>query len=119
VAILDDLKLAAENAISAGARAARGQGVALKADFETLVRPQLNGVVIQMAAIADDLIVGNIDRDQASDDMKNQFDRVEAVILAAAELAQLAVQVIINAVMDALRNTINLATSAAIGFPLL
>ena len=119
MAILDDLRTAATGALSAGAAAARGQGVALKADFENLVRPNLDAVLIEVAAITEDVVAGNIGADQARDDLATQRDRVQAVILAAAELALLAVQVIINAVLDAVKAVVNAAASRAIGFGLL
>jgi hypothetical protein len=119
VAIVDDLRTAVTGGISAGATAARGQGAALKADFENLVKPNLEAVVVQIAAITQDLIAGDITQDQARDDLQTQFHDVQTIILAAAELALLAVQVIINAVIDALKSAINAATRGAVGFGLL
>jgi hypothetical protein len=119
MAILDDLRQAATQAISAGATAARGQGTALKADFENLVRPNLDAILIQVAAITEDVIAGNIGSDQARDDFKTQWDAVQTLILAVSELALLAVQTIINAVLDALKTVVNIATTHAIGIGLL
>jgi hypothetical protein len=119
VAILDDLRTVVTNAISAGANAARGQGAALKADFENLVKPNLDAVVVQIAAITDDVIAGNIGQEQARDDLRTQLDNIQPLILAVAELALLAVQVIINAVMDALKSAVNAATTGTIGVALL
>lgn len=119
MAILDDLRTAVTNAISAGANAARGQGTALKVDFEVLVKPNLDAIVVQIAAITEDLIDDNISLDQARDDLKTQLDNVQPLILAEAELALLAVQVIINAVMNALKSAVNAATTGAIGIAVL
>lgn len=115
MAIVDEVRTAVGNAISAGAAAARGQGTALKGDFENLVKPNLEAVVMQVAAITEDLVAGNIGKDQARDDLKTQFDSVQPIILAEAELALLSIQVIINAVMNALKSAINTATTRAIG----
>jgi hypothetical protein len=117
--IVDDVKTALTNALSAGANAARGQGVALKQDFETLVRPNLEAIAAEVAAIVEDLVAGNISADQARDDLATQSSRIEPLILGAAELALLAVQVIINAVLDALKAAVNAATSRAVGIALL
>jgi len=116
---LDDLRTAATHALSAGVNAARGQGTALKADFERLVKPKLDAVVIQIAAITDDVVAGNIGLDQARDSLKTQFDNITPLVLAVAELALLAVQVIINAIMDALKAAVNTATTKGIGIALL
>ena len=119
MAILDDLKAAATNALSAGATAARGQGAALKADFENLVKPNLDDIVTKIAAITEDVIADNISPEQARDDLGTQLDRIKPLVLAMAELALLAVQVIINAVMDALKSAVNAATTGAIGIAVL
>ena len=119
MAIADDLKTALTGALSAGANAARGQGAALKADFETLVLPNLEAIAIQVGAITDDLIANNIGVDQWRDDLATQRERIQPLILGAAELGLLAVQVIINAVLDALKTALNAATTRAIGIALL
>jgi hypothetical protein len=119
VAILDDLRAALRTAITAGASAARGQGVALRTDFEALVKPNLDAVAIQVAAIGEDLVRGNIGPDQARDDLQTQLDAVTPLILATAELSLLAAQVIINAVMDAIKGVLNAASTRAIGVALL
>lgn len=119
MAIADDLKTAATNALSAGVTAARGQGAALRVDFEALVRPNLDAIVVQIAAITDDLVVGNIGPEQAREDLATQRDRIQPLILGTAELGLLAVQVIVNAVLDAVRAVVNAATTRAIGIPLL
>jgi predicted type IV restriction endonuclease len=119
LAILDDLRTAATQAVSAGVNAARGQGAALKADFETLVKPQLDAVVIQIAAVTDDAVAGIIGPEQAREDLKTQLDNIKPLILALSELALLAVQVIINAIMDALKAAVNTATTRGIGIALL
>jgi predicted type IV restriction endonuclease len=118
MAVLDDLRTAVTNALSAGAGAARAQGTALATDFEKLVKPNLDAIVVEAAAIAQDRIDGNIGDDQARDDLATQFDRVQTEILAAAELSLLAAQVIINAVLDALKAAIDTATTRAIGVAL-
>lgn len=117
--ILDDLRTAVTGAIAAGATAARGQGVALTGDFETLVKPNLDAVVVQVAAITEDLVAGNIGKDQAGGQYRTQLDNVPPIILAAAELALLAVQQIIDAVVNALTSVVNEATTRAIGFAVL
>jgi hypothetical protein len=119
MAILDDLKQAATQAISAGASALRGQGTALGADFENLVRPQLDGILIDIADITEDLTAGNIGAEQARDDLQTQLDRVQPVILAVAELELLALQTVINAVLDALKTAVNAATTRGIGIAVL
>jgi predicted type IV restriction endonuclease len=119
LAILDDLRTAATQAVTAGVNAAKGQGAALRADFETLVKPRLDAVVIQIAAITDDVVAGIIGAEQAREDLKTQLDNIEPLILAVSELALLAVQVIINAIMDALKAAVNTATTRGIGIALL
>lgn len=117
--LLDDLTTAATNALSAGANAARAQGAALANDFETLIKPNLDAIVVQVAAITQDRIDGNIGDDQAKDDLGTQFDCIQPLVLATAQLALLAVQVIINTVLDSLKSVINAATTQAIGVGLL
>lgn len=119
MAILDDLKTAVTSAISAGTSAARGQGTAIKGDFENLVKPNLDAVAVQIAAITEDVITGNISQDQAKEDLGTQLDNIQPLILAEAELALLAVQVIIDAVINALKSVVNTVTKGAIGVALL
>jgi hypothetical protein len=119
MAILDELREAATQAISAGAGAVRGQGIALKADFENFIGPSLEGVLIHIADISDDFVAGNIGAEQAGDDLKTQLNRIQTLILAAAELALLAVQIIVNAVLDAIKTVVNAATTRAGGVALL
>jgi hypothetical protein len=114
VTILDDLRQAATSAISAGATAARGQGTALRGDFENLVKPQLDDILIRIADIANDFRAGNILAPQAKDDLATQYNRVKPVILGVAELALEAVQVIINAVLDALKAAVNTAVGVVL-----
>ena len=114
MAVIDDLRQAVSGAISAGASAARAQGVALKGDFESLVKPQLDDVLVRVAGITKDFIAGNILKDQAQDDLTEQRNRVVPIILGEAELALLAVQTIINAVMDALKTAVNTAAGIAL-----
>ena len=114
MAILDGLKTSVTDALSAGATAARGQGTALSADFENLVKPTLDDIASQCAAISEDLVAGNIEADQARDDLQTQLDRIQPLILAEAELALLAVQVIIDAVVKALTSGVNAATGIAL-----
>ena len=115
MAIVDDVKTALTSALSAGASAARGQGTALKQDFETLVRPNLEAIAADVAAITEDLIAGNIGPDQARDDLATQSSQIEPLILGIAELTFVALEVVINAVLDALKAAVNVATSHAIG----
>jgi predicted type IV restriction endonuclease len=119
VALVNDLRTAVTAALSAGVAAARGQGTALKADFEALIKPNLDAIVVQVAAIGEDLVAGNIGAAQARDDLHTQLDAVTPLILAEAELTLLAAQVIINAVMNALKSVINAASTRAIGVALL
>jgi hypothetical protein len=114
MAILDDLRQASTQALSAGVSSLRGQGIALRADFENFVRPELDGILIMIADISADFAAGNIGAEQARDDLSTQLDRVQSVILAAAELAVLALQTIINAVLDALKTVVNTAAGIAL-----
>lgn len=114
MAVIDDLRQAVSGAISAGSSAARAQGIALKGDFETLVKPQLDDILVQVAAITEDYTAGNILRDQAQGDLTTQRNRIVPVILGVAELALLAVQTIINAVMNALKTAVNTAAGIAL-----
>jgi hypothetical protein len=119
MAIVDDLKTAVTKAISAGAEAARGQGKALSADYQNLLLPNLEAVVVQIAAITEDVIFGDITKDQALPQFTAQFDCIPPLILAEAELVLLGVQIITNAIMDALKSAVNAATTGAIGISLL
>jgi hypothetical protein len=119
MAILDELRTAATQALQAGASSLRGQGIALRADFENLLRPNLEGVLATIADISEDFIAGNIGPEQARDDLATQSDRVQALILATAELALVAIQIVINAVMDAIKTVVNAATTRAGGIALL
>jgi hypothetical protein len=119
MAILDDLTKAASDAISTGAKAARGQGTALKGDFEKLLKPNFEAILVQIAAITEDAIAKNIGPAQAKSDLATQLDRVQPLVLAIAELSLLAVQVIIDAILDALKAVVNTATTHAIGIALL
>lgn len=114
MAILDDLRQAVTNAVSAGADAARAQGTALRGDFENLVRPQLDGVLVQVAAITSDFVDGNISQEQAQSDLATQCNRIRPIIIGAAELELLAVQTIIKAVLDALKAAVKGAAGVAI-----
>lgn len=115
MAILDDLKSAANAGLSAGVTAARGQGTALSNDFDVLIKPNLDAIVAEIAAIAEDRVAGTIGDDQAKSDLTTQLSRVGDLILAVTELALLAVEVIINAVVNALKAAVN----GALKFPLL
>ncbi len=112
--IVDDLTNLATAALNAGATAARAQGAALSGDFENLVKPNLDDIVAQIAAITEDVVAGNIGADQAKDDLSTQMDRIEPLILTEAELALLAVQVIIQAVENALKGAVNTAAGVAL-----
>jgi hypothetical protein len=115
MALLDDLQTAASNGLAAGANAARAQGTALAGDFESLVKPNLDAIVVEVAAITQNRIDGDIGDDQARDDLSSQFGRIQTEALAMAELSELAVQIIVNAVLDVLKSAINTATTRAIG----
>jgi hypothetical protein len=114
MAIEDDVRQAVSAAISAGSSAARAQGIALKSDFEKVLKTQLDDVVVQTAAIAGDVALGNIGPDQAKDDLQTQKNRIVPIILGVAELAVLAVQTIINAVITALQAAVNKAAGVAL-----
>jgi hypothetical protein len=114
MAVIDDLRQAVTDAISAGSAAARAQGTALTGDFENLVKPQLDDILVQVAAITEDFTAGTILKDQAQGDLTEQRNRIVPVILGVAELSLLAVQTIINAVMDALKTSVNTAAGVAL-----
>jgi hypothetical protein len=79
-----------------------------------VVKPQLEDIAEQVASITSDYVEGNIGKEQAQDDLVTQRNRIQPIILAVAELALQAVQIIINAVMDALKNAVNTATGIAL-----
>jgi hypothetical protein len=114
MALLNDLEAAATKALTAGVTAARAQGAALAGDFETLVKPNLDAIVVQVAAITQDRIDGAIGDDQARDDLSSQFGRVRTEALAMVELSELALQTIVNAVLAALKGAINAAVGVAL-----
>ena len=114
MAVIDDLRQAAVNALSAGATATRAQGAALKADFEILVKPQLDDILAQIAAITADFISGNISKQQAQDDLHAQGNRIKPIILGEAELTFLAVQTIVNSVLNAVKSTVNATVGIAL-----
>ncbi|HEX5314540.1 MAG TPA: hypothetical protein VFX38_06515 [Gammaproteobacteria bacterium] len=114
MAIVDDLTRALTDALSAGADAARAQGAALKGDFETLVRPQLEDIAAQAAQIAEDYVHGDIGEEQAEEDLAAQSHRIRPLILAESELVGLAAQTIVNSLLDALRKTVNTAAGIAL-----
>lgn len=114
MAMLDELKQAVSDAIKTGASEARAQGTALKGDFENLVKPQLNDILVQVESITKDYVAGNISKAQAQSDLTTQRDRIKPIILTVAELAFLAVQTIINAALDALKTVVNKAAGVAL-----
>jgi hypothetical protein len=114
MAILEDLKAAVTSAISAGADAARKQGTVLTADYNNQLLPNFDAVLIQIASITDDVVAQNITPTQAIPDFTTQFDCIPPLILAEAELVLLGVQVITNAVMDALKGVVNSAIGVAL-----
>jgi hypothetical protein len=114
MAVIDDLRQAVSSAVTAGSSAARAQGTALKGDFENLVKPQLDDILVQIEWITSQFAVGDIAQDQAEDDLTEQSHRIVPVILGVAELDELALQTIINAVMDALRAAVNKAAGIAL-----
>lgn len=115
MALLDDLTQAADNALTTGATAARAQGVALAADYENLLKPNLQAIVVQLASITEARIAGTISTQLAQLNLNQQFESLSDLAVAETELVLLAVQTIINAVINALRSVINAATSRAIG----
>ena len=118
MALLDDLSAAVTNALKAGADAARAQGAELANDFNTLVKPNLDSVVVAVASITEKRIAQQIGDDEARDLMGLAFDQVGTLILAMVELAELALQTIVNAVLASLKSVVNDATTRAIGVAL-
>lgn len=114
MAILDDLRSAVTAAISTGANAAREQGTVLTADYNNLLLPNLDAVLIQIENITADVVAQNITPDQALPDYTTQFDCIPPLILAEAELVLLGVQVITNAVIGALKGVVNTAIGVAL-----
>lgn len=114
MALVDAFRQGVSNAVSAGSAAARGQGAALKSDFEVLVKPQLDDIIVQIASITEDYVSRSISKEQAQDDLSTQCNRIKPIILAVAELALLAIQTIINAVLNALREAVNAAAGIAL-----
>ncbi len=119
MALLADLRSAVEQAVSVGAGSLREQGTLLRADFENLVRPNIDDVLVRIADIGDDYTAGNIGPQQARDELQIQLGRVQTLIIAVAELALLAVQIIVNAVLDAIKGVVNAATTRFSGIALL
>lgn len=114
MAVIDDLRQAVKVAVAAGSNAARSQGIALKGDFENLVVPELDDILVQIEAITADFVAQNIQQPQAKDDLSTQSNRVMPIILGVAELTMMAVQAIINAVMDAVKTVVNKAAGVAL-----
>ncbi len=114
MAVIDDLRQAVSQALAAGSSAARAQGTALRGDFENLVRPQLDDVLVQIESISSQFVVGDIGEDQARDDLNEQSNRVVPLILGVTELSELALQTVINAVMDALKAAVNKAAGVVL-----
>lgn len=119
MALLDDLRKAANDALAAGAMAARQEGVALASDFETLLKPNLEDIVVQIAAITEARIADTISADLAQANLRQQLDSIEDLAVAETELVLLAIQNILNAIIDALKAVVNAASSKAIGIALL
>ncbi len=119
MALVDDLQKAATDTLVAGATAARNQGLALAADFESLVRPNLLDVSERVAAITAARIAGTINDDLAKLNLQQQFERIADLAIGQAELVVLAVQNILNAIIDALRAVVNAASTRAIGIPII
>lgn len=115
MALLDDLTQTADSTLTAGATAARGQGVALAADYENLLRPNLQAIIVQLASITEARIAGTINTELAQLNLNQQFESLSDLAVAETELVLLAVQTIINAVINALKSVINTATTRAIG----
>jgi len=62
--VVDVLRTAVNEAIWAGANAVRRKGLKLRADFETIIKPNLETVVIHAAAITVDFKSGNLTQDR-------------------------------------------------------
>ena len=118
MSLADDLSKAASEALTAGVNAARGEGVALAADFQKLLEPNLLDIVRRIADITAARIAGTISTELAQLDLKPQFESIEDLAEAAEELVLLAVQNILNAVINAVKAVINSATTHALGFAL-
>jgi hypothetical protein len=118
MSLADDLSRAASDALTAGVNAARGEGVALAADFRNLLEPNLLDIVGRIADIAAARIAGTITTDLARLDLRLQFESIEDLAVAEANLVLLAVQNILNAVINALKAVINTATTHSLGFAL-
>jgi hypothetical protein len=115
MAPLDDLTQAAESTLTAGATTAPAQGVALAADYENLLRPNLQAIVVQLASITEACVTGTISKDLAELNLNQQFEQISDLAVAESELVLLAVQNIINAVINARKRVISTATTQAIG----
>ena len=114
MAILDDLQAALKNGIAAGAASAQTQGVNLAQDALNAIEPNLKAVVAELAAIAQDRVDGNIGDQQAKDGVTTQLNRIPTLITEATELVAVALQAIIDAVLNALKAAIGAATGVAI-----
>ena len=119
MALLEDLRSAVGQAVSVGVGSLREQGTLLRADFENLVRPNIDDILVRIADIGDDFTAGHIGPEQARDNLAIQLGRVQALIVAVAALALLAVQIVVNAVLDAIKGVINVATTRLSGVALL
>jgi hypothetical protein len=112
--VLSDVQAAAENALTAGANAARNEGKGLAADLASQLKPNLLDIAAQIASITEARIAGTITTELAQLNLKQQFESIEDLAIAEEELVLLAIQDILNAVIDALKAAVN----AALKFPL-
>ena len=90
--VLNDVTAAAENALAAGVSAARNEGKGLAAEFGKPVAPNLLDIVAQIAAITESRIAGTISVELAQLNLKQQFESIEDLAVAEAELVLQAIQ---------------------------
>ena len=119
MAVIDVLKPLVQSGISAGISTARSQGQALRADIDNLIKPQMEDVVKQIASITEARLADRIEDDQAQDAIRTQLDRIQPLLLALGELSLLAVQTIVNAILDAIKQGVDGILQGAIGITLL
>ena len=112
--VLNDVQTAAEKALTAGMTAARNGGKGLAADLASQLKPNLLDIAAQIASITEARITGTITTELAQLNLKQQFESIRDLAVAEAELVLLAIQDILNAVIDALKAAVN----TALKFPL-
>lgn len=112
--VLNDVQTAAEKALTAGMTAARNGGRGLAADLASQLKPNLLDIAAQIASITEARSTGTITTELAQLNLKQQFESIRDLAVAEAELVLLAIQDILNAVIDALKAAVN----TALKFPL-